>query len=172
MTITLILKELVWESEHNPWLNQLHGTPASGAGIIGCLDTGVSVIALCENVHHHKHLDIALRQRAVEAMLAGSRIFKHEALQARALEFCPMTTVKKEKEKEKEKEKNDENNDAESEADDSDSDSEEKKDKKKNDKKEKKEKKNDKKRKRKSSVGPESQKQKKQQSQSDSDSSD
>ena len=34
MTITLILKELVWESEHNPWLNQLHGTPASGAGII------------------------------------------------------------------------------------------------------------------------------------------
>ena len=110
-----LLKELVWESGSPRWV--LHGTPASGAGIIGCLDTGVSVIALCENVHHHKHLDIALRERAVEAMLAGSRIFKDEALQARALEFCPTTTVKKEKEKEKEKEKNDESNNAESEKD-------------------------------------------------------
>ena len=66
------------------------------------MDTGVSVIALTENAHHQKHLDIALLERAVEAMLAGSRIFKDEALQARALEFCPTTTVKKEKEKEKE----------------------------------------------------------------------
>ena len=82
-----LLKELVWESGSPRWV--LHGTPASGAGIIGCLETGVSVIALCENAHHHKHLDIALRERAVEAMLAGSRIFKDEALQARALEFCP-----------------------------------------------------------------------------------
>ena len=98
-----LLKELVWESGSPRWV--LHGTPASGAGIIGCLETGVSVIALCENAHHHKHLAIALRERVVEAMLAGSRIFKDEALQARALEFCPTTTgAKKEKEK-KENEK-------------------------------------------------------------------
>ena len=90
-----LLKELVWESGSPRWV--LHGTPASGAGIIGCLDTGVSVIALCENVHHHKHLDIALRERAVEMMLAGSRIFKDEALQARALEFCPGPGGKKDK---------------------------------------------------------------------------
>ena len=97
-----LLKELVWESGSPRWV--LHGTPASGAGIIGCLDTGVSVIALTENAHRHKHLDIALRERAVEAMLAGSRIFKDEALQARALEFCPTTTVKKEKERDKKEE--------------------------------------------------------------------
>ena len=81
-----LLKELVWESGSPRWV--LHGTPASGAGGIGCFDTGVSVIALCENAHHHKHLDIALRERAVEAMRAGSRTFKDETLQARALELC------------------------------------------------------------------------------------
>ena len=89
-----LLKEFVWESGSPRWV--LHGTPASGAGLIGCLETGVSVIALCENAHHQRHLDIALRERAVEAMLAGSRVFKDEALQARALEFCPTaTSVKK-----------------------------------------------------------------------------
>ena len=90
LTITLISsRSLSGDSGSPRWV--LHGTPASGAGIIGCLETGVSVIALCENVHHRKHLDIALRERAVEAMLAGSRIFKDEALQARELEFCPTT---------------------------------------------------------------------------------
>ena len=32
-----LLKELVWESGSPRWV--LHGTPASGAGIIGCLET-------------------------------------------------------------------------------------------------------------------------------------
>ena len=130
-----LLKELVWESGSPRWV--LHGTPASGAGIIGCFDTGVSVIALCENAHHHKHLDNALRERAVEAMLAGSRIFKDEALQARMLEFCP----KKEKKDEPAKEtaKVEDKKDVEKEGDDGDSDSDsdkkEKKDKKKTKKK-------------------------------------
>ena len=82
-----LLKEFVWESGSPRWV--LHGTPASGAGIIGCFETGASVVALCEDTHHQKHLEIALRERAVEAMLSGSsRIFKDETLQARALELC------------------------------------------------------------------------------------
>ena len=90
-----LLKEFVWDSGSPRWV--LHGTPASGAGIIGCFETGASVVALCEDTHHQKHLEIALRERAVEAMLAGSPIFKDEELQARALEFCPGTSGNKEK---------------------------------------------------------------------------
>ena len=97
-----LLKELVWESGSPRWL--LHGTPASGSGVIGCLETGSSVIALCENAHHQKHLTIALRERAVEAMLAGSRIFQDESLQARALELCPK--MDKEKKAKKIEQKN------------------------------------------------------------------
>ena len=128
-----LLKELVWESGSPRWV--LHGTPASGAGVIGCLETGVSVIALCENAHHQKHLDIALRERAVEAMLAGSRIFKDEALQARALEFCPMSTgvkkAKEEKAKQGEPPKEDDKNEQDDSDSYADSDKKEKKDKKK-----------------------------------------
>ena len=64
-----ILKELVWESCCPRWV--LHGTPASGAGIMGCLEAGVSVIALCEDAHHETHLSRVVRERVVEAMLAG-----------------------------------------------------------------------------------------------------
>ena len=38
-----LLKELIWESGNPRWI--LHGTPASGAGVMGCLEMGVSVIA-------------------------------------------------------------------------------------------------------------------------------
>ena len=79
-----LLKEFVWDSGSPRWV--LHGTPASGAGIIGCFETGASVVALCEDTHHQKHLEIALRERAVEKGENGSRIFKDETLQARALE--------------------------------------------------------------------------------------
>ena len=176
-----LLKELVWESGSPRWV--LHGTPASGAGIIGCFDTGASVIALCETKHHHNHLVNALRERAVEAMLAGSRIFKDEALQARMLEFCPKKEKEKKDEPEKETEKVEDKKDVEKEGEDktdedsdSDSDKEEKKDKKKTKKKKDKPKKEEKKkkdgaRKRKSPVGPESQKKKKATSPSDTDSS-
>ena len=92
-----LLKELAWESGNPRWI--LHGTPASGAGVLGCLDFGSSVIALCEDAHHLKHFEVAVQQRAIEAMLAGSRVFKDEALQARALDFCsgPMKQEKKTK---------------------------------------------------------------------------
>ena len=74
-----LLKELVWESSSPRWV--LHGTPASGAGIMGCLEAGVSVIALCEDTHHETHLSKTVRGRAVEAMLAGSNVFKDDDLQ-------------------------------------------------------------------------------------------
>ena len=104
-----LLKEFLWESGQSRWV--LHGTPASGAGIIGCLEMGVSVIALCTDEHHEKHLGVAVKHRAVEAMLEGSRVFKDEELQARALNLCPAKKEKKEKkdkmDKEDEKDEND-----------------------------------------------------------------
>ena len=53
-----LLKELVWESGNPRWV--LHGTPASGAGVVGCLEIGVSVIALCEDTHHETNLSAAV----------------------------------------------------------------------------------------------------------------
>ena len=90
-----LLKEVVWESGNPRWV--LHGTPASGAGVLGCMETGVSVIALCEDAHHEKHLSIAVKERAVEAMLAGSRVFKDDDLQARAIDLCPVMEKKEER---------------------------------------------------------------------------
>ena len=100
-----LLKELVWESGTPRWV--LYGTPASGAGVLGCLEMGVSVITLCEDAHHLDHFMKALKQRAVEAMLAGSRIFKDDVLKARALEFC---SVKKEPKQEEKTEKDKKDN--------------------------------------------------------------
>ena len=82
-----LLKELVWESGNPRWV--LHGTPASGAGVVGILETGVSVIVLCADTHHETNLSVAVKERAVEAMLSGSRVFKDDDLQARALDLCP-----------------------------------------------------------------------------------
>ena len=100
-----LLKELVWEAGNPRWI--LHGTPASGAGVVGILETGSSVINLCEDVHHLRNFEDAVRERAVEAMLAGSRVFKDDALQARALEFCG-NLAKHEKKTKKNKEKTNE----------------------------------------------------------------
>ena len=96
-----LLKELVWESGTPRWI--LHGTPASGAGIIGCLEMGVSVIALCDDIHHETNLQTAVTQRAVEAMLAGSCVFKDDDLQARALVLLnkKVTNDKKDEKNEK-----------------------------------------------------------------------
>ena len=100
-----LLKELVWESGNPRWV--LYGTPASGAGVLGCLEMGVSVITLCEDAHHREHFMNALKQRAVEAMLAGSRIFKDDVLKARALEFCSVKKKEPKQEEKTEKDKKD-----------------------------------------------------------------
>ena len=84
-----LLKELVWEcgGEKVRWV--LHGTPASGAGIVGALEMGASVVCLCEDAHHKTGFEQALQQKCVEVMLAGSRVFKDLDLQARAAKLCP-----------------------------------------------------------------------------------
>ena len=86
----------------------LYGMSASSACVMGCLETGVSVIALCENAHRQKHLDIVLCERVVEVILPDRRssrmrrckgersrpggcvsclgIFKDEVRQARAFQ--------------------------------------------------------------------------------------
>ena len=83
------MKELVWEcgGEKVRWV--LHGTPASGAGIVGALEMGASVICLCEDAHHKTGFEQALQQKCVEVMLAGSRVFKDLDLQARGAKLCP-----------------------------------------------------------------------------------
>ena len=92
-----LLRELIWESGNPRWV--LHGTPASGAGILGCMEAGVSVIALCEDAHHETNLGVAMKERTVEAMLAGSRVFKDDDLQARALDLCPAMGKREKKDK-------------------------------------------------------------------------
>ena len=80
-----LIKELIWESDHPRWV--LHGTPASGACVLRCLEMGVSVVALCEGSHHELHHGVAVKETAVESMLAGPRVFRDDALQTRALEL-------------------------------------------------------------------------------------
>ena len=98
-----LLRELVWEGGGNIVRWVLHGTPASGSGVIGCLEMGCSVVCLCEDTHHAENFQKALKERAVERMLAGSRIFKSETLAARALELLPGSNNKEEKEKQAKK---------------------------------------------------------------------
>ena len=70
---------------------------------------GASVVALCEDDNHVQHLNIALKQRAVEAMLMGSRVFKGTDLQARAIDLVPMMgKTNKAQNKESRNEKEDE----------------------------------------------------------------
>ena len=81
-----LLKELVHEAGRPRWV--YFGTPAGGAGIHGCIEMGCSVIALCFNEHHEKHLSAFIVQRAVEAMLGSdSLVFTNEKLCARAKEL-------------------------------------------------------------------------------------
>ena len=83
------MKELVWECGGDKVRWVLHGTPASGTGIVGVLEMGASVVCLCEDSHHKVGFEQALQERCVEVMLAGSRVFKSSALQARAAKLCP-----------------------------------------------------------------------------------
>ena len=66
----------------------IHGTPAGGAGIHGCLEVGCSVVALCFDEFHRTHLKKFFLERAVEAMVTGTTlVFKEEALQARPVQL-------------------------------------------------------------------------------------
>ena len=76
------LKELCHEAKRPRWV--FFGTPAGGAGILGCLEMGCSVVALAYDEHHRMHLHQALLMRAVESMATGeSSVFKEYSLQER-----------------------------------------------------------------------------------------
>ena len=80
---TELLKELCHEAGRPRWV--YFGTPAGGAGIHGCIEMGCSVLALCFDDHHKKHLAPFLVQRAVGAMLGSKTlVFHNESLVARA----------------------------------------------------------------------------------------
>jgi len=88
-----LLRELCWEAGNPRWV--FHGTPAGGAGILGCLEAGCSVVALCYDDHHRTHLKRIFLERAVEAMVTGTtQVFKDEALLARSIELNVTTTPK------------------------------------------------------------------------------
>ena len=110
-----LLRELVWECGGTNVRWVLHGTPASGAGVIGCLEMGCSVVCLCEDAHHKENFQKALKERAVERLIAGSRIFKDPGLSARALDLLP-GAAKEEKDQKEAKKKDDEKEDKKSEA--------------------------------------------------------
>ena len=96
------VKELVHEARNPRWV--YFGTPAGGAGISGVIEMGCSVMALCFNEHHRKHLGPFLLQRAVEAMVGSdSVVFKNETLCARAKQLKLTKDETKEDKKEDEK---------------------------------------------------------------------
>ena len=79
-----LLKELVHESGRPRWV--IFGTPAhprGGAGMRGCLEMGLSVVALCSEDHHRDVLNRCMLERAVEAMVSQTnrgfqgRFFAH-----------------------------------------------------------------------------------------------
>jgi hypothetical protein len=87
------LREFCWEAGRPRWV--IHGTPASGAGILGCLEAGCSVVALCFDDHHRTRFSKFVLERAVEAMVAGTTVaFKDDALQARSVQLSLTTAAK------------------------------------------------------------------------------
>jgi hypothetical protein len=108
-----LLKEFLWESNQDATRLVIHGTPSSAAGVSGLLDSGASVLAICEDQHHKKHFLCSLRERCVELLIAGSSVFADQTLSSRAeLLFGKkekkQKEMKKDKKTEKETEKEDE----------------------------------------------------------------
>ena len=86
-----LLKELCWEAGSPRWV--IHGTPAGGAGLQGCLEAGCSVVLLCFDEHHRTHVSRFILERAVESMVTGATlVFKDEGLRARSIDL-KLTTV-------------------------------------------------------------------------------
>ena len=83
----------------------LHGTPAGGAGLLGCMEVGASVEALCYDDHRRTNLNNILLERAAESMIPGTTmVFKSEALQARSTQLS-LTKVASAPDETKEKKK-------------------------------------------------------------------
>ena len=81
-----LLNEFCWESGRPRCV--IHGTPAGGAGVQGCLEQGCSVVLLCFDDHHRTNIWRFLLERAVEAMVSGTTlVFMEESLRARSIEL-------------------------------------------------------------------------------------
>ena len=97
-----LLKELCWETGRPRWV--VHGTPAGGAGVQGCMEAGCSVVLLCFDEHHRDHLARFLLERAVESMVSGtSVVFNDQKLRARSIELNLMRADAAEKDDDKDK---------------------------------------------------------------------
>ena len=81
-----LLRELIHEAGAPRWV--FHGTPASGAGVHGCMEASCSVVLLCFDEHHRTELRKAMVQRSVEHMVAGTTmVFKDADLQQRGADL-------------------------------------------------------------------------------------
>ena len=81
-----LLRELIHEAGTPRWV--FHGTPASGAGVHGCMEASCSVVLLCFDEHHRTELRKAMVQRSVEHMVAGTTmVFKDADLQQRGADL-------------------------------------------------------------------------------------
>ena len=78
-----LLKELCHESGVPRWI--IFGTPAGGAGIQGCLEMNLSVVAFCWDDVHEESLQRCMLERGVESLVAGTTtVFKDPNLHSRA----------------------------------------------------------------------------------------
>ena len=81
-----LLKELAHESGRPRWV--IFGTPAGGAGIHGCLEMGLSVVALCSDDHHRDVLNRCMLERAVEAMVSQTTVvFRDDSLRTWSIQL-------------------------------------------------------------------------------------
>ena len=90
-------KELVWQAGGRDtvrWV--LHGTPVAGNGVLGALELGTGVIAVCADEHHQEHLKKALVEKAVELSLSGKNCtFANAALLGKAKQLNLVKDEKK-----------------------------------------------------------------------------
>ena len=66
-----LLKELVWEAGGSDVKWVCHGTPAAGNGIVGLLEMGCNVLAVCQDDHYKTHFMKAAVEKAAETCLSG-----------------------------------------------------------------------------------------------------
>ena len=82
----------------------LHGTPAAGNGVLGALELGCNVIALCADEHHKEHFKKACVEKAAEIALSGKNCpFGSSALLLKAKQLKVIKEVDDDKNKEEKK---------------------------------------------------------------------
>ena len=82
----LLLRELCHELKPQ-WV--LHGTPAGGTGLYGCLQAGKTVIAICNSPEHAKGVLSAVKQKLIEELVASTGPLSDVNLSRRSAVFCP-----------------------------------------------------------------------------------